>query len=123
MVRSPIGRWEGNAPKVGSGLNEFEADCGFSTGIGVAKGDAAGLFLCGFRIFDHYDLAEGYRKIQIDERAMGADNDGMCALGDMDVVGTTSDDLDGNAKKNALAAAPVGHGRKIRGERGHRGRL
>jgi hypothetical protein len=53
---------------------------------------------------------------------MGVDNDGIGAFGDMDAVGPTGDHLDGNAEKNALAAAPVGHGGKIRRERGHRAR-
>jgi len=99
---------------MGSGLNEFETDLGFSIGTGVAKGDAAGLFVSGFGIFDDDDLSEGYGQIQIDECTVGADNDGICAFGDVDVIGTTGDDLDRNTKKNALAAAPIGHGRKIR---------
>lgn len=33
---------------MGSGLNEFETDFGFSVGIDIAKRDAAGLLLCGF---------------------------------------------------------------------------
>ena len=108
---------------MGSGLDEFETDFGFSIGSGVAKGDAAGLFFSSCRIFDDDDLPEGNRQVQIDECTMGADNDGMCALGDMHVVGTTGDDLDRNAEKDALAAAPVGHRRKIRRERGHELRL
>ena len=58
MVRGPIGRREGNAPEMGSGLNEFDADFGFSVGVFVAKGNTAGLFLCGFGIFDDDDLTE-----------------------------------------------------------------
>ena len=54
---------------------------------------------------------------------MGADNDGICAFIDMHVIGPPGDDLDGNTGKNPLAAAPVGHGRKIRREGGHKGGL
>ena len=51
---------------------------------------------------------------------MGADHDGVGAFGDVDIFGATSDDLNGNAEKDALATAAVGHGSKIRGKRGHR---
>lgn len=68
-----------------SGLNEFETDFGFSIAIGIAKGDAAGLFFCGFGIFHDDDPPECYRQVQVDERAMGADYNGGRAFGDMDV--------------------------------------
>jgi hypothetical protein len=121
MVRGPIGRWEGNTPEIGSALNEFEADFCFSIGVCIAKGDAADLLLSGFRILDD-DLCEGDGKIQLDERTMSAANDGIFAFRDVDVIGTTGRDLNGNAE-NALATAPVGHGRQTRGERGDRLRL
>ena len=105
---------------MGSGLNEFEADFGFSVGVFVVKGDAAGLFLFGFGIFDDDYLTERYGEIQIDEGTMGADNNGVRAFGGVDIIGATSDDLNGNAEKYALAAAAGGHGGKIRGKRGHR---
>lgn len=59
---------------MGSGLNEFETDFGFFAGIGVAKGNAAGLLFSGFRIFDDHQLSEAYEQIQVDERAVGGDN-------------------------------------------------
>jgi hypothetical protein len=115
LVRGPIRRWKGNGPEVGSGLNEF--DFRFSVGVFVAKSDAAGLFLCGFGIFDNDDLADCNWKIQIDEGSMGADHDGVRAFRDVDIIRAAGDDLDGNAEKDALAAAPIGHGSKIRRER------
>jgi hypothetical protein len=106
-----------------SGLNEFDADFGFSVGVFVVKGDAAGLFFYGFGIFNDDNLTERGGEIQIDEGSMGADNDGMRAFGNVDIIGATSDDLNGTGEKYALAAATVGLGRKIRGERGHRPQL
>lgn len=107
---------EGNAPELGSGLNEFATDFGFSAGIGVAKGNVAGLLFSGFRIIHDHHLSEAYGQIQVDERAVGADNNDIHTFRDVDIVGTTGDDLDGNAEKNPLAAAPVAMG-EIRRER------
>jgi hypothetical protein len=39
-------------------------------------------------------------KIQVDERIMSAGNDGICAFRGVDVIGTTGDDLNGNAEKH-----------------------
>ena len=65
-----------------SSLNEFETDFGFSAGIGVAKGNAAGLLFSGFRIFDDHQLSEAYEQIQVDERAVGGDNSAGTAYED-----------------------------------------
>jgi len=105
-----------------SGLNEFETDFGFSAGIGVAKGNVAGLLFSGFRIFHDHHLSEAYGQIQVDERAVGAESNDIRTFRDVDIVGTTGDDLDGNAEKNALATAPVAMGERL-DERGHRRRL
>ena len=50
MAERPIGRGEGNAPEMGSGLGKSETDSGFSIGIGVAQRAAASLRLSGFGI-------------------------------------------------------------------------
>jgi hypothetical protein len=53
---------------------------------------------------------------------VGADNNGIRTFRDVDIVGTTGDDLDGNAEKNALAAARLVMGERF-DERGRRRRL
>ena len=50
ILERPIGRREGNAPEMGSGLDKIEIDFDFSIGIGVAKGDAASWLLSSFGI-------------------------------------------------------------------------
>lgn len=50
ILERPIGRREGNAPEMASGLDKIETDFSFSIGIGVAKGHAASRRLSGLGI-------------------------------------------------------------------------
>lgn len=83
--------------------------------------DADELFFECFDVADEDFLVQRDAHGESEEGAVGADVGGEGVFGDVLVVGAAGDDEDGEAKKDALAAAAVGNGSVVGGGSGHGG--
>ena len=116
---SPVVRRKGDAPEIGARLEKFDSDFCFPLTNGRNTDNATRLLLVGFRILQNDNLADAYREIQSDESAVSIDDGGVSLLAEHFPVGTRSDDGDGHAKEDTLAAAAIVLCREMRRERGH----
>lgn len=117
----PVFGREGDAPEFGGWFQEVDADFGFAFGGGGDVDDADELFFEGIGIADEDFLVEGDTQGKREKRAVGADVDGEGVFGDVLIVGAASDDEDGKAEEDALAAASVGNWGLVGGGVGHGG--
>ena len=117
----PVVGWEGDAPEFGGGAEEFDADFGFALGDGGDVDDTDELFFEGFGVTDEDFLVQRNAHGEREQCAVGADVGGEGVFGDVLVVGAASDDEDGEAEENALAAAAVGNRSVAGGGSGHGG--
>lgn len=83
--------------------------------------DADELFFEGFGVADKDFLAGLDAQGHNEQGAVGADVEGEGVFGDVLIIGAASNDEDGQAEKDALAAASVGNGCVVGGRSGHGG--
>ena len=112
-VGHPIFRGKGDAPEMRSGLEKLDPYFGLASGDGAYADNPARLLLAGFRVLENDDLAHMHRKFEIDQRAMGVDDERMSLFAGHLFVWARSDDRNRNAEKDALAATPIVPGRSI----------
>jgi len=110
VVGGLVVRGEGDAPELGGGFQEFDADFEFVFGGGGDVDYADELFFESFDVADEDFLVEGDAHGKEEQGAVGADVGGEGVFGNVLVIGTASDDEDREAKEDALAAAAVGNG-------------
>ena len=106
----PVVGGEGDAPKFGSGFEEFDTDFGFAFGGGSNVDYADELFFEGFRIADQDFLVERDAHGHEEQGAVGADVGGEGVFRDVLLIGAAGDDENGHPQQNALAAATIVRG-------------
>ncbi len=94
---SPVVGGEGDAPKLGGGLEEFDADFGFAFGGGSDVDYADELLLESIGIAAKDFLADFDAHRDKDQGAVDADVGGKGVFGDVLLVGAAGDDEDGEA--------------------------
>ena len=121
VVRGPVVGGKGDAPESGSGLEEFDADFGFTFGGGSEVNYADELLFEGFGVAEKNFLTDFDPHGHEDHGAVGADVGGVGVFGDVLFIGATGDDEDGETEEDALAAAAIVRGTLVGGEIGHGG--
>jgi hypothetical protein len=102
----PVGRGEVDAPEVGGGMGEENADFS-AVDLVVDMGDAAFLFVGGADAF-HDDRLAGFDfHGELDEGAVGVDHQSVAGFGEETRFAGGDADFDGNVENDALAAASV----------------
>lgn len=112
-VGHPIFRGKGDAPEMRSGLEKLDPHFGLASRDGVYADNPARLLLAGFRVLENDYLAYMHPKFEIDQRAMGVDDERMSLFAGHFLVRTGSDDSNRNAEEDALTATPIVPGRSI----------
>src|ERR1700739_4543343 len=105
---SPVWGREGDAPKMRRGGGEGNAHFAFAGGFLANMDNAAVLFFGDGPVSKDYLLARLYLHSQVNERAVGVDDQSGGFLGDGGIALKLSANLNGNLQEDALGAAPVG---------------